>query len=88
MGAVALRRQILERRSTRRRYLMKEATGTAVDRMRQLEDEHRSLDERVRVLSRRAYLTPDEQREATELKRLKLSAKDQLHALGTRSNGT
>lgn len=62
---------------------MKVATMTAVDQLRALEAEHRLLDERVRVLSRRAYLTPDEQREATELKRLKLSAKDRLAALRT-----
>lgn len=67
---------------------MKEATVTAVERMRELEAEHRHLDERVRTLSRRAYLTPDEQREAAELKRMKLSAKDQLHALATRANET
>ena len=63
---------------------MKEATETAVDRMRELEAEHRNLDERVRTLSRRAYLTPGEQREAAELKRMKLSAKDRLHALAIR----
>jgi uncharacterized protein YdcH (DUF465 family) len=65
---------------------MKEATVTAVDRMRELEAEHRTLDERVRTLSRRAYLTPDEQRETAELKRLKLSAKDRLHALVARAD--
>jgi hypothetical protein len=65
---------------------MKEAMVSAVDRMRELEAEHRTLDERVRMLSRRAYLTPDEQREAAELKRLKLSAKDRLHALATRAD--
>jgi len=53
----------------------------AADRMQQLEEEHRNLDQRLRILTRRAYLTPDEQRESAEIKRLKLSAKDQLHAL-------
>jgi hypothetical protein len=67
---------------------MKEATVTTVDRMRELEAEHRNLDERVRMLSRRAYLTPDEQRETAELKRLKLSTKDRLHALVLRVDGT
>ena len=66
---------------------MKEATVTAVDRMRELEAEHRNLDERVRMLSRRAYLTPEEQREAAVLKRMKLSAKDRIHALVVRSDG-
>ncbi len=60
---------------------MKAATVTAVDRMRELETEHRALDQRLRALSRRAFLTPDEQREAAELKRKKLSAKDQMYAL-------
>jgi hypothetical protein len=67
---------------------MKEGTVTAVDRMRELEAEHRDLDERVRMLSRRAYLTPDEQRETAELKRMKLSAKDRLHALVMRVDET
>jgi hypothetical protein len=60
---------------------MKDATMNALDRMRALETEHRTLDQRLRVLAKRAYLTPAEQREAAELKRKKLSAKDRLHAL-------
>jgi hypothetical protein len=54
---------------------------TALDRVRALESEHRALDERLRTLTRRAYLTPTEQREAQELKRRKLSAKDRLFAI-------
>lgn len=54
---------------------------SAMDRMRALELEHRALDEKLRLLTRRAYLTPDEQREAAELKRKKLFAKDRLYAL-------
>jgi len=57
---------------------MKAAMQDAVDRIRTLEEEHRLLDQRLRVLTRRAYLTPDEQREATEIKRRKLSAKDRI----------
>jgi hypothetical protein len=60
---------------------MKDALNTAADRIRQLEEEHRLLDRQLRTLTRRAYLTPDEQREAAELKRRKLSAKDRLHGL-------
>ncbi len=60
---------------------MKALEATAMDRLRALETEHRALDERLRILSRRAYLTPDEQREASELKRRKLFAKDRLYAL-------
>jgi hypothetical protein len=57
------------------------APDRAVDRAQALEAEHRTLDQRLRILSRRAYLTPDEQREAAELKRKKLAAKDRLQAL-------
>jgi hypothetical protein len=60
---------------------MKAAMQNAVDRIRTLEEEHRLLDQRLRVLVRRAYLTPDEQREATELKRKKLSTKDEIVVL-------
>ncbi|HEX3595475.1 MAG TPA: YdcH family protein [Polyangiaceae bacterium] len=65
---------------------MKAVVATAMDRLRALETEHRTLDERLRILSRRAYLTPDEQREAAELKRKKLFAKDRLHALARSSD--
>jgi len=55
--------------------------ATATDHMRALQSEHRTLDERLRVLSRRAYLTPSEQREAQEIKRKKLLTKDRIFAL-------
>jgi len=64
---------------------MKAAMQNAVDRIRTLEEEHRLLDQRLRHLARRAYLTPDEQREATELKRKKLSAKDEIVVLTRQS---
>jgi uncharacterized protein YdcH (DUF465 family) len=51
------------------------------DRIRELELKHRSLDEAVTRLSRRAYLTPGEQREFAELKKQKLLMKDQLVVL-------
>ena len=60
---------------------MKVVATSAMDRMTALTTEHRMLKERLRILSRRAYLTPDEQREQAELKRKKLFAKDQLYAL-------
>jgi uncharacterized protein YdcH (DUF465 family) len=66
---------------------MKAVVATAMDRMHALETEHRTLDDRLRILSRRAYLTPDEQREASELKRRKLSAKDRLYALARDESG-
>jgi len=51
------------------------------DRLMQLEKKHRSLDEEVRRLERRAFLTPDEQRQVSDLKKQKLVAKDELYAL-------
>jgi hypothetical protein len=59
--------------------------ATADNRIRELELRHHTLDRELRVLSRRAYLTPQEQRLARELKKQKLSAKDALYAL--RANG-
>ena len=43
-----------------------------------LRREHSLLDQRVRELDRRAFLTPDEQRERTDLKKRKLALKDEL----------
>jgi len=51
------------------------------DRIRELETKHRSLDDAVTRLGRRAYLTPGEQREFAELKKQKLLMKDQLAVL-------
>jgi uncharacterized protein YdcH (DUF465 family) len=53
----------------------------AIERIRQLELQHRDLDVAVSRLGRRAYLTPGEQREIADLKKQKLMAKDQLAAL-------
>jgi hypothetical protein len=60
---------------------MKGVMVSTTDRRHALESEHRALDDRLRILLRRAFMTPDEQREAAELKRKKLAAKDQLSAL-------
>ncbi|HLV21002.1 MAG TPA: YdcH family protein [Polyangiaceae bacterium] len=54
---------------------------TMPDRVRTLEQRHRSLSQQVDRLERRAYLTPFEQRQITDLKKLKLMAKDELFAL-------
>jgi hypothetical protein len=51
------------------------------ERIRELELRHRDLDTAVTRLGRRAYLTPGEQREFAELKKLKLMTKDQLTTL-------
>lgn len=51
------------------------------DRIRELETRHRDLDLAVSRMGRRAYLTPQEQREVARLKKQKLMAKDQLTVL-------
>ncbi len=56
------------------------------ERIRELELRHRDLDEAVTRLGRRAYLTPGEQREISELKKQKLLAKDQLTVLRRNSD--
>lgn len=47
-------------------------------RLEMLRKEHRELDERIKVLSARSYLTPDEQVEIANLKKLKLRRKDEM----------
>ena len=47
----------------------------------QLEKQHRALNDQVDRLERRAYLTPDEQRAITDLKKQKLRTKDMLAEL-------
>jgi hypothetical protein len=46
-----------------------------------IEAHHRQLDERLRELGRRPFLTPNEQLEVAELKKHKLRAKDVMTAL-------
>jgi uncharacterized protein YdcH (DUF465 family) len=46
--------------------------------LEQLEERHRSLKEQVHILERRAFLTPEEQRRATDLKKQKLATKDAI----------
>jgi uncharacterized protein YdcH (DUF465 family) len=55
--------------------------GMANDRLTVMEARHRELEARLRELGRHAYLTPNEQREATEIKKLKLQAKDEIVSL-------
>jgi len=45
-----------------------------------LQQTHTQLDERVKELDRRAFLTPSEQLELTELKRKKLAIKDRIYS--------
>lgn len=42
---------------------------------------HHELKQELRVLERRAYLTPDEQRQAADLKKQKLRTKDRIVAI-------
>lgn len=53
----------------------------ADDRLIALEATHRALHSAVSELSRRAYLTPEEQRQVADLKKRKLLAKDAIFAL-------
>jgi uncharacterized protein YdcH (DUF465 family) len=45
------------------------------------EARHRELDQRLKDLGRRAYLTPSEQLEITELKKQRLLVKDEVSTL-------
>jgi hypothetical protein len=54
--------------------------------LERLEEEHRTLKRQVAHLDRRAFLTPAEQREATDLKKKKLATKDAITALRARMN--
>jgi hypothetical protein len=54
------------------------ATAPSVNELERL---HRELDVEVTRLERRAYLTPNEQRLMTDLKKEKLWAKDQIATL-------
>ncbi|MBN2196694.1 MAG: YdcH family protein [Polyangiaceae bacterium] len=57
------------------------AEETIAQRLSFLEQRHRDLKNEVARLERRAFLNPDEQRQVTDLKKLKLCAKDEIHAL-------
>lgn len=50
-------------------------------RVSELEKKHHCLKEEVARFARRAYLTPEEQRRITELKKQKLQTKDELFTL-------
>ncbi len=51
------------------------------DRLSVIEARHRELEERLRELGRRPFLTPREQVEIAELKKHKLRAKDEMFDL-------
>lgn len=51
------------------------------ERIRRMEVRHKELDTKIDELTKRAILTPSEQREIAELKKHKLHAKDQIAAM-------
>lgn len=46
--------------------------------LRQLWEEHRSLEQRIAEFDARRYLTPPEQQERKQLQKLKLAGKDRM----------
>jgi uncharacterized protein YdcH (DUF465 family) len=62
---------------------MQQVTDTPSLQLEKLLAEHRALDERVSQLEHQLFLTPKEELEVHELKKLKLHKKDQI--LGMRS---
>jgi len=65
------------------RYAATDSTDIAT-----LVAEHRALDERVRKLDKRPYLTAAEQFEVRKLKKLKLAKKDLIADLRTRQEAS
>lgn len=57
------------------------ASSSAREQLNRVEAHHRALDTRLKELGRRVYLTPPEEREALEIKKHKLKAKDEIAAL-------
>jgi uncharacterized protein YdcH (DUF465 family) len=57
---------------------MSKSVLPGVERLDTLVQRHRQWDERIKELGRHAYLTPAEQAEVRELKKLKLAAKDRI----------
>ena len=55
--------------------------GGVEHQLSSIEAQHRQLDDRLRELGRRPYLTPKEQLEVAEIKKHKLRAKDEITAL-------
>ena len=61
---------------------MKQVVGVRLaanqERLSLAQARHRELDAQLREFGRRAYLTPNEQREVTDIKKLKLKTKDEI----------
>ena len=62
-----------------------EHTGDVESGLKRLESKHRDLSARLDELQGRRFLTDEEQLEAVNLKKLKLSLKDQMEALARRA---
>lgn len=60
---------------------VRESSEVSHSPLRLIEARHREIEDRLKELGRRAYLTPPEQREILALKKQKLRAKDELTAL-------
>jgi hypothetical protein len=61
---------------------MKQAVSPRVEhQLSSIEAQHQKLEDRLRELGRRPFLTPKEQVEIVEIKKHKLRAKDELTAL-------
>lgn len=57
---------------------LKEILSREDEEFQRLADEHKSYDEELKELSRRRYLTPQEQLREVELKKMKLARKDRM----------
>jgi uncharacterized protein YdcH (DUF465 family) len=55
---------------------------------RRLQEEHRKYDQELGELSGRAFLSPDDQWRVSELKKLKLIAKDRMEAMIRRARSS
>lgn len=65
---------------------MAKQTVDPLDTLARLEERHRLLKKQVSHLERRAFLTPTERRQATDLKKRKLATKDAISAIRARLN--
>lgn len=58
-----------------------ERLATENHEFRKLREDHKKYDEELSNLNRRGFLSPDEQWRVSELKKLKLIAKDRMEAI-------
>ncbi|MET0283674.1 MAG: DUF465 domain-containing protein [Polyangiales bacterium] len=65
---------------------MAKQTFDSRTKLEHLEEQHRTLKKEVELLGRKAFLTPAEQIEATNLKKQKLATKDAISLLRSRLN--